>query len=206
MEEDARFWRVSARVRENSDLITGFYVRDGDLCNRNATLLLTRPGPWMPPITCISRAVLVISDECKRYFETLGFDQKRFLKAQKSRIVEVHDHYWAPGFEFLDGIEGIDPSTYLLAVGKHSVRVADEMGPIWELSLPCGAYFESSYDMRPGKESCSLCMNTWTGWDVFFAANKRTGSEGVFVTELGKCMLEGADTVGALCFDAVLIA
>ncbi len=198
------FWKVGRQSSELSILMSGSFRRGGETYDRHAPLLLTRFGPWLPPVSYLAGGVLIVSDNCRKSLLS-EMPKLKFQLVQKAKIVEIPYEYWSPGFELANGIQGIDPSEYLHNIGRHSSAAADAMGDVWEMFLPCGANHEYNSEEPIGSRRIQLLRRTWTGWDVFFGYCKSTKSREILVTDQGRVTLEAVDELRLLKFEAVLI-
>lgn len=77
------------------------------------------------------------------------------------------------------------------------------MEDVWEIALPCGAYFEYDPAAPVGNRRVQLFRDTWTGWDIFFAFNRITKAREISVTDKGQSVLKAVDTFSLLTFELV---
>ena len=130
-------------------------------------LHLERTGPFIPPIS-FPGFEIVVTAECKSLLEGSRLTGFTFRPVYKARIVWLPWHTWdASAPDPAEFPESGEPEDYLLE-REHSPRLADEMGPLWEMVVETGADTEREADER-GHEDVYLKMATWIGIDLFHA-------------------------------------
>lgn len=150
-------------------------------------LLLSRTGPYIPPISFPGVGNVVVTDEFKKKIEDSGLRGFSFMPVIKKHIVRLDWQEWdkttddPPEFP-----ESGEPEDYILE-RAHSSALAEELGPLWEIVI------EESATVKKIKSDESLTgvvvylvPESWNGNDFFRAHDVRY----VYLTEKARDLLK----------------
>ena len=145
---------------------------------------LERTGPFIPPITLPGIGDVVVTDGFRAALERAGFAGLSFAPVIKARIVEYHWELWdRTATSPVELPESGEPEAYILA-RPHSPVVAEQFGPLWEVTLPEGARWMASGSAE-GSTNTESIQRRGAGAPV-----RPTGKRHVMATEVGKQQLE----------------
>lgn len=140
--------------------------------------LLSRTGPFIPPITFPFD--IVVTDELKIKLEESGLTGFTFREVIKHKIVNLDWTKWDQKAE--------DPQIYpksgepedYITRRRHSQELADQMPDLWEIRLSEG--------IGVNRKSNEIFIKpaTWNGSDIFYAE----GTLRAYVTEQAKKWFE----------------
>lgn len=132
-------------------------------------LQLERTGPYVPPIS-FPGFEIVVTDGCRRQLEASGLTGIGFKPVYKVRIVDLPWHTWdLTADEPAEYPESGEPEDYLLE-REHSARLADAMGPLWQLVVTEAAETVRESAEDRWNDGIYLQTATWTGVDIFHAS------------------------------------
>lgn len=134
---------------------------------------IQRTGPFIPPITFVSAAALIVTDDMKTHMEQAGFKGISFEAVVKSHIADVAWHTWdldAPEPPYFP--ESGEPEDFILDA-EHSPEVAEAMGDLWRVIMDDGAVMERYLveKFQHGKmrsvPEYKYVEGSWNGSDLF---------------------------------------
>jgi hypothetical protein len=107
----------------------------GHLPRVEGKLQLERTAPLVPAISFPGPGTVLVRDDLKKHLLESGLTGLSFQPVVMARIVELHWEKWDRDASVpAEYPAGGEPENYILA-RPHSDRVAEEIGPIWELVL-----------------------------------------------------------------------
>ena len=169
---------------------------------KDGLVQLERTGPYVPPISKSGLHNVIATDALRKKLEASGLAPLEFREVLKTRIVELHWEKWdlmaeEPPQELWEVWDYSTEKPQKKLVGEpeefilqrpHNPRIAEEIGPLWEVVLPEGAMLVSS---SFGKYE--LIASSWKGHDFFYGRLKGSLPQfGLIVvaSEKGKKWLE----------------
>jgi len=151
-------------------------------------MVLERTGPFIPPITLPNYwSPVLVTDAFRKELEASGLTGFAFGPVEKKRIVRLDWEKWDLKAEApLKYPSQGEPENYILG-RKHSPKIADMLGDIWELVLEECADFEArNPDPETDDKRVHLKLTRWDGRDMFRVGRVRHSC----VTEKAKAWLE----------------
>ncbi len=136
----------------------------------DGALELERAGPFVPPITFPGIPAIVVSDDFRKQLEPSGLTGFTFRPVRKARIVLLKWHAWDQDTpEPLEFPDSGEPEDYVLQK-PHDPKVAEAMGPLWEIVLSPGVTVEREPAPGPAnRDALYVLPRTWSGADIFLA-------------------------------------
>lgn len=134
--------------------------------SKDGSLLLSRTGPFIPPISfpCDDPVVTdVFRGELAARFPEL-----KFREVTKEKIVELHWEHWPRDQEAREYPESYEPEDYIFR-REHSPTAAEKMGPVWQVVLSEGI---QSRMLRSKKhlhwKGLTVILDTWDGSELLY--------------------------------------
>ena len=176
--EGAGFWGDYGRILING--LGPWY------CGREDGLIaLHRTGPFVPPISFPDGGI-VVTDDFRDILEKT-FSGLHFQPVVKKRIVSFRWENWDKTIpEPKRYPAGGEPENYILK-RRHSEKVANEVGPLWELIVKPALKYKMIGDWQKGYV-CHVLESSWNG-DHFLSLDKFSDVRPV-VTETAKEFLD----------------
>jgi len=130
----------------------------------NGKLVLSRTGPFAPPISFPSYHI-VVSTAFRSEFKS-AFPNFRYRRVLKRKIVDIDWHTWDREADPEIYPWGYEPENYLQA-NPHSESASDKLGDLWEVKVRIGA--SGRFDKELG---LTISKESWNGDDFFWVSPK----------------------------------
>jgi hypothetical protein len=163
----------------------------GHLGRSDGRIQLERAGPFMPPATFPGLSDLVVTDEFRRKLEKSDLGHFTYRPVIKARIVDLQWQRWDLNAEDAPEVpETGEPEDYIFG-RRHSPKLADEMGDVWEVVLNDGAVVDTEIARKPWDYDVRVHAGTWNGEHLYWGKMPEAMfGRWIIVTEHGKLWLE----------------